>query len=54
MGPALNPVNIHEALTRGLVKPGATVLLFSIGSVSTAAAAVVRLGRVGGAPPVER
>lgn len=54
MGPALNPVNLHAALSRGRIKAGDTVMLFSIGSVSTAAAAVVRLGDVGVGDVVER
>lgn len=54
MGPALNPVNLHAALSSGRVKPGDTVMLFSIGSVSTAAAAVVRLGHVAFGDIVER
>lgn len=54
MGPALNPANLHAALARGLIKPGATVLLFAVGSVSSAAAAVVRLGDVAVGARVER
>jgi 3-oxoacyl-[acyl-carrier-protein] synthase-3 len=54
MGPALNPVNLHRALARGLIRPGDTVLLFSIGSVSTAAATVLRVGEVGIGEVVER
>lgn len=46
MGPALNPINLHRALSRGLVSRGDRVLLFSIGSVSSAAACVLELGDV--------
>lgn len=54
MGPALNPVNLHAALARGRVKKGDTVLLFSIGSVSTAAASVLRIGDIGVGDVIER
>lgn len=54
MGPALNPVNLHAALVSGRIKPGDTVMLFSIGSVSTAAAAVLRVGQVAVGNVVER
>jgi 3-oxoacyl-[acyl-carrier-protein] synthase-3 len=54
LGPALNPVNLHAALATGRVRPGDTVLLFSIGGGSTAGAAVVRIGRVGVGELLER
>jgi 3-oxoacyl-[acyl-carrier-protein] synthase III len=54
IGPALNPLNMHEALVRGLIKPGDTVMLFAIGSVASAAAAIVRLGDVRVGQLVER
>ncbi len=47
IGPALNPANLHRALVDGRAGPGTRVLFFSIGSVSTAAAAVATLGDVG-------
>jgi 3-oxoacyl-[acyl-carrier-protein] synthase III len=52
IGPALMPVNLHEAASRGLVSPGDTVLMYSVGSASTAMAVVMRWGDVAlGAPP---
>lgn len=46
IGPALMPVNLHHAARAGLVKPGQIVVLYSIGSVSSAAAVVIRWGDV--------
>jgi 3-oxoacyl-[acyl-carrier-protein] synthase-3 len=46
IGPALNVVNLHAALRASRVAPGSIVLLFSIGSVASAAAAVMRVGKV--------
>jgi len=46
MGPALNPHNLYEAIASGRLQQDETALLFSIGSVATAAAAVVRLGDI--------
>lgn len=45
-GPVLWPNNLHSALAQGRVRPGDTVLGFSVGSVSTASAAVFRVGEV--------
>lgn len=46
IGPALMPVNLHAAATSGLLQPGSVVLVFTVGTVSTAAAAVLRWGDV--------
>lgn len=46
VGPVLLPMNLHEALRADRIRPGSTVLLYTIGSVSSAAASVVRLGEV--------
>jgi 3-oxoacyl-[acyl-carrier-protein] synthase-3 len=46
-GPALLPVNLHAALAMRSIPNGARVLLYSIGSVSSAAAAIWEWGRVG-------
>jgi 3-oxoacyl-[acyl-carrier-protein] synthase III len=46
IGPALNPVNLHRALSTGAVQPGDLVMLFAIGSVSNATACVMRVGDV--------
>lgn len=53
MGPALTPVNLHHAAHEGLIRPGNLVLMYAIGSVSSAGAAVVRWGDValGPMPP---
>jgi 3-oxoacyl-[acyl-carrier-protein] synthase-3 len=53
IGPALMPVNLHEAARSGKIKPGDCVMLYSIGSVSTASAAVVRWGDVALGPEPE-
>lgn len=50
IGPALMPANLHHALSHGVAKPGDRVLLYSVGSVSTASAAILRLGKVGIGP----
>ena len=54
VGPALFPVNLHHAATEGLIRRGNLVLAFTIGSVSTAAATVMRWGDVALGPPVVR
>lgn len=41
-GTALLPINMHASATRGLMKPGDWVLMYAVGSVSTAVATVVR------------
>ena len=46
-GPALWPNNLHTALSEGRVRPGDLVLGYSVGSVSTASAVVLRVGEVG-------
>jgi 3-oxoacyl-[acyl-carrier-protein] synthase-3 len=45
VGPALMPCNLEIAARRGLVRPGATVLFYAVGSVSNAAALVLRCDR---------
>ncbi|OSC42948.1 3-oxoacyl-ACP synthase III family protein [Mycobacterium decipiens] len=42
IGPALPLVNLHEALNAGHIQPGAIVLIATIGSVSSAAASLLR------------
>jgi len=49
-GPVLLPQNLYFALAEGRVRAGDTVLLFSLGSMSTCGAAVLRLGDVALAP----
>ena len=53
IGPVLTPANLYHAALDGRVKPGATVLLYAVGSVSNATAAVVRFTdlRLGGLKP---
>jgi 3-oxoacyl-[acyl-carrier-protein] synthase III len=46
VGPVLMPANLHAAARTGKVKRGDRVLLYSIGSVSSASAAIVRWGDV--------
>lgn len=46
IGPVLIPAALHFAASRGRIAPGDLVLLFSIGSVSSTAAAVLRWGDV--------
>lgn len=46
-GTALAPMNLHTAALEGRIRPGDLVLLYAVGSVSTAIAAVVRWGEVG-------
>ncbi len=53
VGPALMPVNLHHAAQAGRIKPNDVVLLYTIGSVSTASAAILRWGDVGLGPKVE-
>lgn len=45
-GPVLMPSNLYHAAREGRVKPGALVMLYAVGSVSSASAAVVRWGDV--------
>lgn len=53
VGPALMPVNLHQAAQTGKIRPNALVMLYTVGSVSTASAAIIRWGDVGLGPPVE-
>jgi 3-oxoacyl-[acyl-carrier-protein] synthase-3 len=53
IGPALMPVNLHRAAQTGRIKPNDLVLLYTVGSVSTASAAIMRWGEVGLGPAVE-
>ena len=46
IGPALMPANLHAAASLGKIRRGDRVLVFSIGSSSTAAAAVMKWGEV--------
>jgi 3-oxoacyl-[acyl-carrier-protein] synthase-3 len=49
-GPVLWPTNLHHAASAGLVRPGNLVLVYSVGSVSSAGATVMRWGEVGLGP----
>ncbi len=52
VGPVLMPANLYEAARQGKLRRGDLVLLYSIGSVSSAGAMVVRWNDVAlGAPP---
>ncbi len=46
IGPALVPVNLFHAAAEGKIKPGDVVMLYAIGSVSSATASVIRWGDV--------
>lgn len=46
-GPVLIPMNLHESMRQGKLHDGDWVLLYAIGSVSTAAATVVRWSDAG-------
>lgn len=46
IGPALMTANLHAAATQGRLAPGSTVLIYTVGSASTAMAMVVRWGEV--------
>ncbi|MFC4943050.1 3-oxoacyl-ACP synthase III family protein [Pseudonocardia sp. GCM10023141] len=50
IGPALTTTNLYEAASTGMIKEGSLVLLFTVGTVSTAGAAVMRWGDVGLGP----
>jgi len=56
LGPALLPVNLHHAAATRRIRPGDLVLLYAVGSVSTARAAVVRWAPagIGPLPPAGR
>ena len=52
VGPALTPINLHYAAYTKRIKPGDTVLVYGPGSVSSAAAVLMRWGDVAlGEPP---
>ena len=53
IGPALMPANLHLAASLGRIKPGQRVLLYSVGSVSTASAVVMRWSNVALGPEPE-
>lgn len=46
IGPVLTPANLFHAASAGRIKPGDLVLMYAIGSVSSAGAAVMRWGDV--------
>lgn len=46
VGPVLMPANLHRAASLGRIRPGDLVLLYTVGSVSSAGAAVLRWGDV--------
>ena len=46
IGPVLMPTNLHEAASSGKIRPGDRVLLYAVGSVSSASAVVMRWGEV--------
>ncbi|MCA9650478.1 MAG: 3-oxoacyl-ACP synthase [Myxococcales bacterium] len=50
MGPVLWPVNLHHAASLGWLERGDLVLVYSVGSVSSAGAVVMRWGEVGLGP----
>ncbi len=50
IGPVLWPVNLHHAASLGRVRPGDLVLVYSVGTVSSAGAVVMRWGDVGLGP----
>jgi 3-oxoacyl-[acyl-carrier-protein] synthase-3 len=52
-GPVLLPSNMYRAARRGLLKPGALVLTYTIGSTSSASASVMRWGDVSLGPDPE-
>ncbi len=52
-GPVLMPQNLYEGARRGLFGPGDDVLLFTLGSMSTSGAAVVRMSEMILAPEGE-
>ncbi|NVB37324.1 3-oxoacyl-ACP synthase III family protein [Pseudenhygromyxa sp. WMMC2535] len=50
VGPALTPINLHYAAVTEKIAPGARVLVYGPGSVSSAAAMILRWGEVGLGP----
>lgn len=53
IGPVLTPVNLHHSAHAGRIKPGDLVLMYAIGSVSSAGAVVMRWGDVALGPMPE-
>jgi 3-oxoacyl-[acyl-carrier-protein] synthase-3 len=53
IGPVLTPTNLFHAARGGRIKPGDLVLIYAIGSVSSAGAAVMRWGDVALGPEPE-
>lgn len=51
IGPALMPANLYHAASEGRIKKGDLVMLYSVGSVSSASAVVMRWGDVALGPP---
>lgn len=51
VGPALTPISLHRAVEQGLLSPGGIALVFGPGSVSSAAAVVMRWGNDSRAAP---
>lgn len=50
VGPVLWPAALHEAACAGRLRPGDYVMLYSVGSVASSSAAVLRWGNVGLGP----
>ncbi|MCR9164123.1 MAG: 3-oxoacyl-ACP synthase III family protein [Nannocystaceae bacterium] len=50
IGPALMPANLHAAATEGRLRVGDTVLIYTVGSASTAMAMVLRWGELALSP----
>ena len=44
IGPALLPVNLYTYAKERGIKPGETVLMYSVGSISSTAAVIMRWG----------
>jgi 3-oxoacyl-[acyl-carrier-protein] synthase-3 len=53
MGPALLPTNLYRAARDGRLRPGDLVLIYTIGSTSTASASVMKWGDVALGPDPE-
>ena len=53
VGPALLPTNLYRAAKDGKLRAGDLVLIYTIGSTSTASASVIRWGEVGLGPDPE-
>ena len=51
VGPVLWPAALYEAASAGTLRPGDLVMLYSVGSVASSSAAVLRWGNVGLGPP---